>query len=180
MRLWPLTALREYPACTVVCMVAFRLQDDTPKPWREITGHAKHRRRPPKVVQQPDDPAWAFHPQVIDGQICYRIGNLAAALGVSTQSIRYWIRKGYLPETHLFRYVPGAFGDWRYYTVNEIHAAVRIAGEENMLGKNRWNLKESSFGMRVAEAWARLHGPQLSVSVPPKRTPHLPPATHRP
>jgi hypothetical protein len=142
-------------------MANFCVEEDVPRSWRELNGNAKRRRRPTKPIQQYDDPWWSFNPKVVDGQVCYRIGNLAAALGVSTQSIRRWTRRGDFPRTNLFRSVPGAYGAWPHFTRNQILAAVRIAEEEGLVGKRRWDLRESSFGIRVSQEWKRLHRANL-------------------
>ena len=153
-------------------------QYDDVLPWKTpLTTSARRRKR---VPVRGADQWWARHPVVVNGEIYYRIGALAAALEMSTQRLKRWIRKGWIPEAPRRRRGTKPSGDRRLYTAAEIEVAVRIAGEENVIGHLRCNnLGESPLSIRLAQAWARLRHVERDQTPPPV-IPRLPPASFRP
>jgi len=83
------------------------------------------------------------------------IGALAGALGVSVHRVRRRIRNGQFPETPYWHQGNHPQAHRRRYTRRMIDAAARIARELELDSKRRWDLAESDFGDRVADAWYR-------------------------
>jgi hypothetical protein len=93
----------------------------------------------------------------------FKIGDLAAALGVRTECIDRWIRQGLFPETCWWVEGRTTTGHRRRYTQAMIDAAVEIAAQMKLLGKRRWDLRESDYGLRVSQRWRRTeHHRQLA------------------
>jgi hypothetical protein len=90
----------------------------------------------------------------------FAIGELARALGVPARRVRRWIRAGQFPETPYWHQGRAPQAHRRRYTRGMIDFAVRIAREFGLDTKQRWDLAESDFGDRVADAWQRTEQPK--------------------
>ncbi len=95
----------------------------------------------------------------------YRICDLAGALSVPSRRIARWIVEGRFPETPWWFEAASVSGNRRRFSQAMIDAAVAIAEELKLLGRPRWDLAQSDYGRRVAQAWRRTEAPRLALPV---------------
>src|SRR5437868_3792550 len=96
----------------------------------------------------------------------YRICDLAGALGVPSRRIRRWIAQGMFPETPWWFEAAEVSGNRRRFSQAMIDAAVAIAEELKLLGRRRWDLAESEYGLRVSQRWRRSEEHRLPLPIP--------------
>lgn len=87
--------------------------------------------------------------RTVDGQTYYTIGEMAAAVGVSRQTLRLWERKGYLSPTR-------STGGQRLYRRDDLFAANNV---ELLRGRHGWNpalRRNPAVVEQARQAWESL------------------------
>ena len=111
-------------------------------------------------AQAREEESWDAHPlkkwvKGVEYEM-FPIGALAKALGRDSNTLRAWIRKGWLPRnTYQTAPVVGSRGDAgrRLWTRRQIEGIVQIAKEEGLLDPKPPRLVETAFTRRVVAAW---------------------------
>lgn len=133
---------------------------------------SKHRRRESRQARQARlttereeakaGESWDAHP--IKGKTAggvplgdlFLIGALAKALGRDSNTLRAWIRKGWLPKAkYQTSPLPGTRGDAsrRLWSRAQIEGIVQIAEEEGLLNDNPARIQRTKFTQRVRAEW---------------------------
>lgn len=79
----------------------------------------------------------------------YRIGELARALGRSSETIRRWERYGWLPRPPRTGTASNVRGQRRAYPADFAEAVVDIAEEEGIIGRKVASFSRTKFADRV-------------------------------
>ena len=113
---------------------------------------------------------WHVKPRVyeVDG-ISYEffsIGDLAAALGKATVTIRYWEYQGFIPKPTLRAPSAHVSKRHRLYTRPQIEGIVRIAAEEGILEEARPRIEKTRFQEKVLDLFLALAKDPLSGATP--------------
>jgi hypothetical protein len=140
------------------------------RPWAELVGDASSgpvarttpSRRGHSDAAVDERPWWASHPKRYTiagaaGEFHY-VSALARALGRSSATIRQWERQGVIPVAPYFkRTAAGTLRPLRrLYPRAYIEAAVRIAGDEGLVGHRPQAWAACAFSDRLHEAWHEL------------------------
>lgn len=140
-------------------------EDPDPKD-EKYPGSNKSRREKPPSTEFVHDHSWrdVYTVKRINGkeQRFYTIGALAQALGVSTYSIKYWVRNGHVPNAP-YRLPDMIQGDGlkrpgrRLYTAPMIDAVVELFDRHGLLGAQRidWK-KHEDVTADILQEWTRI------------------------
>jgi hypothetical protein len=130
------------------------------KRLRRESKQSRHARLVEEKRQTREEEPWDAHPvEVWINGVHYEmfhIGALAKALGRESNTIRAWMRKGWLPHSaYQTPPVVGSRGDAgrRLWTRAQIEGIMIIALEEGLLGAKPPRLVETNFTQRVVASW---------------------------
>lgn len=138
---------------------------DTDNEREEFYPGSRHKRRPePEVVLEGDPWRENYTVKTIGGQDrrFYPIGALASALDVSVETIRHWVKKGYIPNAPYrlsTSIVHGQkYAGRRLYTEAMIDAAVSAFAKRGLLDANRIEWKNHhDLTIELHEKWSAIH-----------------------